>query len=70
LDEIDVQNLRDKMVDIYLFKIGGSDEKKRIYEYDIMCNHFNKPVKEDEENCIENEFCRQGHMIPRDKLTI
>jgi hypothetical protein len=41
LNEIDVQNLRDKMVDIYLFKIGGSDEKKRVYEYDIICNHYN-----------------------------
>lgn len=42
LNEIDVQNLKDKMVDIYLFKIGGSEDKKRIYEYDICCNHYNK----------------------------
>jgi hypothetical protein len=27
LDQIDVMNLRDKMVEIYLFKIGGSPEK-------------------------------------------
>ena len=70
LDEIDIENLRSKMVDIYLYKIGGSPEKKKIYELDIFCNHHNKPVKDEQEHCIENEFCREGHLIPRDKETI
>jgi hypothetical protein len=70
LDEIDIQNLKDKMVDIYLYKIGGSNEKKRIYDFDIVCNHFNKSTKEDQEHCIKDEFCREGHLIPRDKQTI
>ena len=42
LAEIDVENLRNKMVDIYLYKIGGSPEKKKIYELDIFCNHYGK----------------------------
>ena len=47
LQEIDVENLRDKMVDIFLYKIGGSPEKKKIYDYDIFCNHHGNSTKED-----------------------
>ena len=63
-------NLRRKMVDIYLYKIGGSAEKRRIYEFNLMCTHFNEKVQEGAAHCLENEFCQQGHMIPRDKETI
>jgi len=70
LGEIDVMNLRRKMVDIYLYKIGGSAEKRRIYEFNLMCTHFNEKIQEGAAHCLENEFCQYGHMIPRDKETI
>lgn len=63
-------NLRDKMVEIYLFKIGGSPEKQKVYEFNLMCTHFNDKIKEGVSHCIENEYCQYGHMIPRDKETI
>lgn len=70
LGEIDVMNLRNKMVEIYLYKIGGSAEKRRIYEFNLMCTHYNEKVQEGASHCLENEFCQYGYMIPRDKETI
>lgn len=71
LAEIDIQNLINKMVDIYIYKIGGSEEKKRIYDFDIKCSHFNdKDPSDKESRCIEDEFCQFGHFIPRDKNVI
>jgi hypothetical protein len=71
LGEIDVENLMSKMVDIYLFKIGGSKRKKEIYEFNKSCNHFKqKKVKEGENHCLEDEYCQLGHLIPRDRETI
>jgi hypothetical protein len=70
LEEIDVMNLRNKMVDIYLYKIGGSAEKQRVYEFNLMCTHFNDKIKEGASHCLEHEFCQYGYMIPRDKETI
>lgn len=71
LGEIDVENLMSKMVDIYLFKIGGSKEKKEIYKFSKICNHYkNRQLKEGDNHCIEDEFCQHGHLIPRDRETI
>ena len=71
LGEIDVENLVSKMVDIYLFKIGGSKEKKEIYKFNKICKHFKKSnVKEGDNHCLEDEFCQHGHLIPRDRETI
>ena len=53
-----------------MYKIGGTEEKKRIYEFDIVCNHYKQDVPADQEHCIEDEFCYLGHFIPRDKKTI
>ena len=71
LGEIDVDNLMSKMVDIYLFKIGGSKEKKEIYKFNKTCNHYkNRNLKEGDNHCMEDEFCQHGYLIPRDRETI
>lgn len=73
LQEIDTQNLVNKMVDIYIYKIGGSEAMKKVYQYEIMCTHWKEKAKQRGEqgtHCIEDEFCEFGHMIPRDKKTI
>lgn len=73
LKEMDTQNLVNKMVDIYIYKIGGSASMKKVYQYEIMCTHWKEKAKQRGEqgtHCIEDEFCEFGHMIPRDKKTI
>ena len=57
------------MVDIWAFKIGGSSDKLRVYNYEIICDHWNTSV-ENGHRCIKDEFCEYGHMIPRDIVTI
>ena len=37
LKEVDTENLVRKMVDIYIYKIGGSLEKKQVYSYNVYC---------------------------------
>jgi hypothetical protein len=61
-----------KMVDIFVYKIGGNSRKMNIYNYDIQCKHYGKLKGIDGVpfNCIEKEYCEFGHMIPRDKNTI
>jgi hypothetical protein len=40
LEQIDIDNLRQKLVDIFVYKIGGTEDKKIIYQYDMICDHF------------------------------
>lgn len=40
IEQINVENLVEKMVDIYMFKIGGTPEIKYNYDHTIMCSHF------------------------------
>jgi hypothetical protein len=70
INELDIDNLIQKMLDIYTFKIGGNETKRRAYEYSIMCTHYEESSIGNENRCIENEFCEFGHMIPRDLTTI
>lgn len=61
------------MVDIYVFKIGGTEEKKNIYQLNKVCNHWRPPSQggdPDNIHCVENEFCKDGFLIPRDQNTI
>mmetsp|Transcript_30174 Transcript_30174/g.46121 ORF Transcript_30174/g.46121 Transcript_30174/m.46121 type:complete len:80 (-) Transcript_30174:2266-2505(-) len=72
MHEIDIDNLIRKMVEIFIFKIGGTPEHRRIYEYNIMCSHYKDTDRGSDSgtHCIENEFCEHGHLIPRDRNTI
>ena len=40
INELNIENLVEKMVDIYIFKIGGTKQIKYIYDHTIVCNHF------------------------------
>lgn len=70
LDNMDIPNLIDKMVDIFVYKIGGNKAKLEIYQFNHMCNHYEQPVGSGEYNCIKNEFCEKQYYIPRDIATI
>lgn len=71
LTQIDIQNLVNKMVDIFIYKIGGSPEKRKIYQFEVMCTHYQKARKGMKGiHCIQDEFCEHGHLIPRDLKTI
>jgi len=72
LNEIDLASLIKTMVDIFVYKIGGSPEKERIYKFNIQCKHYKDTEKGNDggSHCIENEFCEHGFLIPRDKNTI
>lgn len=66
LNEINIQNLISKVVDIYVNRIGGTPEMRDVYEFNLICGHF----KEKNSHCIENEFCEFGHLVPIDFNTI
>jgi hypothetical protein len=72
LDQLNIENMIKKMVDIFVYKIGGNARKMNIYNYDIQCKHYGKTkgIDGSPHNCIEKEYCEFGHMIPRDKNTI
>ena len=42
LEQLNIDNLIKKMVDIFVYKIGGNEKKMRIYDYDIQCKHCGK----------------------------
>ena len=67
------------MVDIYMFKIGGTPDIKNNYNHTIMCDHFpNTETMPRQEsvpqsqvsNCIKDEYCEYGKLLPRDLNTI
>ena len=60
LNEVDIQNLVTKMVDIYIYKIGGNEHKKQIYCFNHLCYHYEKASGQSGEiNCIKDEFCEK-----------
>jgi hypothetical protein len=70
INEMNIDNLILKMVEIYCYKIGGSPEKRRIYDFQITCSHYDSQLTQSLSKCIENEFCETGFLIPRDIRTI
>lgn len=68
LDELNIPNLVQKMTDIYIFKVGGDPDRKKIYEFNKQCTHFKEGG--DSVRCIEGEFCEYMYLIPRDNHTI
>lgn len=70
LGELDIDNLITKMVEIFVFKIGGNDRLKRVYEFNLQCDHYDSRAVEKNDRCIEDEFCAKGYLIPRDTTTI
>jgi hypothetical protein len=67
LNEVNIPNLFHLMIDVFVFKIGGSDEKRRIYDFNIACDHYIGGLTT---LCIEDEFCQYDHLVPRDLNTI
>ena len=65
-----IQNLVDKMVEIFLFKIGGNAQKLEIYQFNHICNHYEQAIGAGEFNCIKDEFCEKQYYIKRDLNTI
>lgn len=70
INELNIFNLIQKMVDIYIFKIGGNQNLRKVYEFNLVCNHFDNLHVEKTNKCIEDEFCEKGYLIPRDVATI
>jgi hypothetical protein len=70
IQELDIENLVKKFTEIWTYKIGGSPNKKRVYEYTIMCDHWDDKNLDGKSKCIQDEFCEFGHMIPRDLNTL
>eukprot|EP00347_Sterkiella_histriomuscorum_P002968 403366109 len=71
--QIKIKNLKDKMVEIFTYKIGGDQKKQRIYTSNKKCTHFdeNNPKFSQTINiCVKNEFCQFGHLITFDKKII
>jgi hypothetical protein len=66
LTEINIQNLINKCVEIYMSKIGGTPELFHTYNYNRRCDHVGKRGY----SCVADEFCQEGYMIQQDVLTI
>ena len=72
LSQMNVDSLLDRAVEIFIFRIGGTSEKRAVYDLDLICDHFDKGERStaDLSQCIEDEYCEKGHLLPRDKQTI
>lgn len=82
IDHINVQNLVEKMVEIYMYKIGGTPEIRYIHDHTILCKHYagaaalaskpdsSAPPTAEISHCLKDEYCEYGHLLPRDLTTI
>lgn len=69
--EICVENLKDKMLEIFHFKIGIDQKKQRVYYSNKKCYHYRENSLIKRSNlCEKDEFCEYGHLIRFDKLII
>lgn len=57
IPEISLYNLKKKMVDIYLYKIGGNERKLRIYYADKKCDHWRTHDFARLNMCEKDEYC-------------
>ena len=72
IDQLDIDNLINKMIDIYIFRIGGCDELRHNYDFNIICNHWKRAIDSSFEivYCVQGEFCQQNHLTTNDIQTI
>ena len=66
VQEINLKNLKQKLVDVFKYKIGGSQRKLRIYYNNKNCSHYKLSTLVRNNMCEKDEFCEFGHMIPFD----
>jgi hypothetical protein len=65
--EINVKNLKNKMVEIFHFKIGVDPEKQRVYYSNKKCKHYRDNTLLRKKNmCEKGEFCEFGNLIEAD----
>jgi hypothetical protein len=72
LSQRNVDSLLDRAVESFNFRIGGTSEKRAVYDLDFICDHFDKGERStaDLSQCIEDEYCEKDHLLLRDKQTI
>jgi hypothetical protein len=69
--EINVKNLKNKMVEVFHFKVGISPEKQRIYYANKKCKHYRENTLTQRKNmCEKDEYCQFGDLIKFDKSII
>ena len=69
--EISLSNLKDKMVNIFYYKIGGDSQKEDIYYTNKKCYHYKDNSLVVRQNlCEKGEYCEFGHLIKFDKDVI
>ncbi len=59
--EINVQNLKSKLIDIFKFKIAGTPQRLYIFNTNLRCNH---------KQLCEKHYCFFEHLVDFDKTTI
>ena len=67
---INKQNLRNKLIDIYKFKLGGTEHKQMVYMTRKMCTHAVSKRKMRPSKCELNEYCFFEHLVPMDFVTL
>ena len=70
IKEIGIKNLKNKLVDIFKYKIGGSERKLRVYYAQKKCDHFNVESITRDNMCEKDQYCEFDHLIPFDKEII
>lgn len=63
---INKENLRNKMVDIFKFRLGGTPALATIFKTERMCEHFSS----DRYGCQKNMICSAFNLLPMDLLLI
>lgn len=65
------QNLRNKLIDIFKSRIGGTPHREKIFKTRAFCNHTKPGICKTRRNyCQKNEHCFYEHLIPMDQITI
>ena len=68
------QNLRNKLLDIFKAKVGGTPHRERIYKTRAFCKHvadgsavnLSHEILNIRKRCQYNEYCFHEHLVPFD----
>jgi len=72
--QVNLQNLKCKLLDIFKFKVAGTPHKEHVYMTNRQCKHYTQSsgskASKRKAFCQEGEYCFFEHLLPLDFVTI
>ena len=69
-EQVKYENLKNKMIDIFKYKIGATEKSLKVYYSNLECDHYKLKSLTRENLCEKDEFCEFKYYISFDKYII